>query len=405
MQTSRTAQFLLYHKQSDQLLDVVTEVEPQHLGGGSSANVWTLQSQSGLDWVVKRERLVSSVYYKRILFFNESKFFREVYGKHSAFYFRSADDGSEPSQVVMRRLPGKELSNNETELTTPEDFVNAILAVLYSIKNLHKKGVVHGDIKGDNINLHRQPDGRFAAYPIDFGFSQFVGQFTIGGYADYMPTELKQRIPADFWQDSYMLCDLMNRFVDHYIFKKNYHHLKPLGEFICDNFFSMRFMTGELQYSVDGMIQLWTDYALHHNLTIAVVEEPINALSAEMEQEAARYLKSSFFEQSLERIKRACQWLSQYLSADELKEVTDFIEMARTLTDLQVAILKLLTLSSELSEQPSLKCPRMSFFKEKHAKSVLDRLLEMLPRELLPINLEFLAKPPIAPGVDSCLSF
>lgn len=57
-----------------------------------------------------------------------------------------------------------------TKLHLSQDIVEGLAA-------LHQAGIIHGDLKGENILIIRQPDGNFQAKLCDFGFALIKGDY------------------------------------------------------------------------------------------------------------------------------------------------------------------------------------------------------------------------------------
>lgn len=84
------------------------------------------------------------------------------------------DDGS---FVVMELLEGETLGEMlHRGPMSLEDFLQLARQVLEAIGAAHEKGIVHRDLKSDNIFLHRPPTGGWIAKVLDFGLAKFSQQ-------------------------------------------------------------------------------------------------------------------------------------------------------------------------------------------------------------------------------------
>jgi serine/threonine-protein kinase len=77
--------------------------------------------------------------------------------------------------VVMELLEGEDLRTrirNEGGSMSPIDAVRTLLPILDALGHAHSRGVVHLDVKPDNIFLSQSPDGSIAPKLIDFGLAK-----------------------------------------------------------------------------------------------------------------------------------------------------------------------------------------------------------------------------------------
>lgn len=105
-----------------------------------------------------------------------------VYQQCSArAFFRTNKAGVDKSYVFMRKETGKplnELLESKNFSNTPaEDMLPLMVGLIDSVAALHQKGVVHGDIKPENIIYSTESK---SANPIDLGGSAVKGHSMLG---------------------------------------------------------------------------------------------------------------------------------------------------------------------------------------------------------------------------------
>lgn len=90
-------------------------------------------------------------------------------------------DRVEPASLSLKDVSALSLAKKEA----------LIRSILYSIASLHEAGIVHSDIKADNILLKETPDGFITAKIIDFdaGFLVFTPQSKVKGDFVYLSPE------------------------------------------------------------------------------------------------------------------------------------------------------------------------------------------------------------------------
>ena len=87
--------------------------------------------------------------------------------------FGSTDEGMK--YLVMQLLEGTELQNVLDGPTPPERAVGLILQVLRGLEHAHGQGVVHRDLKPQNIFVTRDHEGREVLKLVDFGIAKIIG--------------------------------------------------------------------------------------------------------------------------------------------------------------------------------------------------------------------------------------
>jgi tRNA A-37 threonylcarbamoyl transferase component Bud32 len=92
--------------------------------------------------------------------------------KHFAFY-----PPRKTASCIMHYIPGDLLHNVQFNSVSPHQAVQYISQLINLVKNLFNKGIVHGDLHGDNV-IYNFIENKM--YPIDFGESNDV----IGDYSN-----------------------------------------------------------------------------------------------------------------------------------------------------------------------------------------------------------------------------
>ena len=87
--------------------------------------------------------------------------------------FGSTDEGMK--YLVMQLLEGTELQNILEGPTPPERAVDLILQILRGLEHAHGQGVVHRDLKPQNIFVTRDHEGREVLKLVDFGIAKIIG--------------------------------------------------------------------------------------------------------------------------------------------------------------------------------------------------------------------------------------
>lgn len=84
-------------------------------------------------------------------------------------------EDQEKVYLILQLVNGGDLFDNVTERETfsEEDAADVTRQILEALGYLHKEGIVHRDIKVDNILCEEEKDGRLHCYIADFGLSRF----------------------------------------------------------------------------------------------------------------------------------------------------------------------------------------------------------------------------------------
>src|SRR3990167_714286 len=105
----------------------------------------------------------------------ESRMFGAVYGTTPLLDFEISLD-KYIYRLLMPRLPGIQVIKYLAKVRP--DYIERLkiaIAILKAVKVLHEKGIIHGDLKTDNINIVQdQETGEYRVYILDFGLSYRV---------------------------------------------------------------------------------------------------------------------------------------------------------------------------------------------------------------------------------------
>ncbi|ODN42305.1 hypothetical protein BGC07_04360 [Piscirickettsia litoralis] len=169
------------------------------LGAGNNGSVRRFESQTGLErYAVKRPLDPSPVELGVLKL--EGELFKKVYPNEEVlFKATSNSDG----RLVMPLFPGGNF--HETLKKYPNRIGEIIVAVALELQRVHGKGVIHGDIKYDNVIIEEK-NGVFNAKFVDFGWAyKNPGEArTITSQCPYWATERTQtkiKLKADTSQD------------------------------------------------------------------------------------------------------------------------------------------------------------------------------------------------------------
>jgi serine/threonine-protein kinase len=133
------------------------------------------------------------------------------------------DFGVDPEHgayLVMELLHGETLSERlvRSGRLRPPSVIELTLQIAEALRYLHAQGIVHGDIKTENLFLCRLPGegrSRFSVKLIDFGMARpqvsglRLAGSEIGGTAQYIAPELLRHYPPQPAMDTYSLGVLM----------------------------------------------------------------------------------------------------------------------------------------------------------------------------------------------------
>jgi serine/threonine-protein kinase len=105
--------------------------------------------------------------------------------------------GDEPAYMAMERVIGQRLGQVlVAEGALPLSVaVTVVLQLLAAVGECHAQGIVHGDVKSDNVLVERLRDGKPLAKLFDFGLAQFASEYeatagVVSGTPEYLAPEV-----------------------------------------------------------------------------------------------------------------------------------------------------------------------------------------------------------------------
>ena len=119
--------------------------------------------------------------------------------------------------IVMEHVPGRLLSAviDEEEIAVPRA-LDIVQQLLRTLKAAHAQGVIHADVKSDNLIAEPTPEGE-AITLIDFGLARLDGKWETGGFVsgtpEYMAPELVRgeapTVASDLYSVGVILYELL----------------------------------------------------------------------------------------------------------------------------------------------------------------------------------------------------
>ena len=183
------------------------------LGSGGMGSVWlcehvALGRRCALK-VLSAERAANPELLKRFL--QEARAASGITQENVVEVFDSGEDASGEQFYVMEVLDGRSLGQvlREDGPLPVGRALNLLEQVCRALAAAHGRGVVHCDVKPDNVLIQRLPDGRERAKLIDFGISRLpdAGRLTregeVIGTPEYMSPEQAAGDPVDALTDVY----------------------------------------------------------------------------------------------------------------------------------------------------------------------------------------------------------
>jgi len=135
---------------------------------------------------------------------NEAEMLMAVDGSPFVMRLEAAIVFHNEAYFLSPYVPGKTLDTWLTTHTSREDRVRVFNQLLDGIEYIHSKGLVHRDVKPENIWV--PDDDRIPAFYLDFGISIPAGERNLyRGTRKYIPEHLEGRGPQKIEQNYYAL--------------------------------------------------------------------------------------------------------------------------------------------------------------------------------------------------------
>jgi eukaryotic-like serine/threonine-protein kinase len=180
----------------------------EHLGGGAMGEVWRATSTwSPVPVAVKLLAAKADTAAARARFHDEARAAARLDHPNVALVLDYGVDDESP-WIAMELAEAGALSTFSNRLRWVE-LQAAVVAVLDGLAHAHARGVVHLDIKPDNVLLSQADDGRQGWKVADFGIAASMGEARdwVAGTPYYMAPEQWHGAWRDFgpWTDLYAL--------------------------------------------------------------------------------------------------------------------------------------------------------------------------------------------------------
>lgn len=184
------------------------------IGAGATGTVY-LAHHDDLHRDVAIKRLAARLYDDqrfRDRFAKEAQTMAELNSPHCVAVYDYIDTGT-TAFVVMERVEGASLRHvmNRAGRLTPEQALGVLDGALRGLSDAHQAGLVHGDIKPENILVDQDGLSKLA----DFGLSRQSGQASSAGTLAYMSPEQIRSEQVDHRSDIYaagvLLYELLGR--------------------------------------------------------------------------------------------------------------------------------------------------------------------------------------------------
>ena len=189
------------------------------LGGGAMGQVWKGSTRQGEPVAIKvlRSELSSDPAFVA-RFLQEAQILTGLHDEHLV-QVRDLVAESGSLAIVMDLVPGPDLRAELAQRGTfqPHAAVQLIDGVLAGLTAVHAAGVVHRDVKPENVLLHHAEDGSIAPRLTDFGVARIVEQgsrsTTVIGTPEYIAPEIADGaspVPAsDLYSAGIVLYELL----------------------------------------------------------------------------------------------------------------------------------------------------------------------------------------------------
>lgn len=103
-------------------------------------------------------------------FLREARLQAKVDHENICRIYEVGEENSTP-YIAMQLIEGKNLKQAAADLSS-DDKLKVIINIAEALHVAHKQGLVHRDIKPDNIMLEALPNGQFKPYLVDFGIAK-----------------------------------------------------------------------------------------------------------------------------------------------------------------------------------------------------------------------------------------
>ena len=120
--------------------------------------------------VIKQMELINQEYDTTEI---ECRSFEIMYGIKPQIYRQQQANGTFTYRMLMLYLPGVSLAKYlSTQKPNYVERLKILIAILNAVKAMHGKGICHGDLKTENINITKDPStGAYGISILDFGMS------------------------------------------------------------------------------------------------------------------------------------------------------------------------------------------------------------------------------------------
>lgn len=164
----------------------------EQIGSGGEASVFKAKDHQ-MDAVIAIKKILKADFTNETQYFDESK---KLYAtKHTNVV--PIQYGCRDDEFIYLAMPyyknGSIKSLTDTRFLTTQEIVRFSLQFLSGLHNIHSKGLIHFDIKTENILIN----DAFQACVSDFGLAQYTGRY---GLADIKSTTLELAPPEFFKQ-------------------------------------------------------------------------------------------------------------------------------------------------------------------------------------------------------------
>ena len=236
----------------------------------------------------------------------ENDFLRIMDHPGIVIYYSTIED-EKNFHIIMENLSGldlRRLLKNNLNKLSPESFKYILFQILCAINYIHHKGIIHKDIKMENIILINN-DKQYDVKIIDFGLSEEINNQSshISGSPNYMSPEAIEgkNVPAnDIWSVGvicYFYC-----FGKMPFFSENYHNLFDIIKNSEIDFKTKKNIDKSLIDLTQKM--LIKDYTKRISAYEALMHETFNDLNKDFDKDSIKQMLDEFFtENTLNLIK------------------------------------------------------------------------------------------------------